>query len=124
MVVIDVIYVHWEAVHTLGDTGIPCAIVDCRIQIVHPRGIWFAFTLLPEYWCIKKDVGDVVQGMVLNFNRIRDAKNLYDISTRESKIMRSHFGMELGIFSLPERSWVQLDDRPDSQYHQRKEQPK
>lgn len=77
MVIVDVIDVHWETVDTLRNASIPRAVVDSRIQVVHPRRVWLALALLPKYGRIEEDVSDVVQSVVLDFNRVWDTEDLF-----------------------------------------------
>lgn len=75
MVIVNVVNIDRESVASLRNTGIPCTVVYSRVKVVHSRWIRLRFGLLPEDGRVKQDVCDVVQCVVLDSNRIRNAEN-------------------------------------------------
>ena len=59
-----------KSLDCFGDTGVPCTVVDSRIQVIHARRVWFSFRLLSEDWGIQQDIGNVVELMVLYLNLV------------------------------------------------------
>ncbi len=65
MIIVDVVEVNGEPLHSLRYALVPRTVVNSRVKVVHSGRVGFGFGLLSKNWSIQQDVGDVSEFVIL-----------------------------------------------------------
>jgi hypothetical protein len=76
VVIVDVVQINIESLHSLRDTLVPCGVVDGTADIVHSWRVWVGLVGGTEDGCVEKNKGNVVNDMVAHSDSVKLLEDL------------------------------------------------